>query len=266
MDPAGKVAVVTGAAGGIGAALARRLVEADARVVLVDLDETAVAATAAALGGTAVVADAADEADLRRVLSTAEESAGPVDLYAANAGVLRGVGLDASEEDWRTSLEVNLMAHVRAARLLVPGWLERGAGHFVSTASAAGLLTQPGVATYAASKHAAVGFAEWLAVTYGPRGVGVTCVCPMAVDTAMLRAGERSDDAASRMATRFVTASGAVLAPLDVADRVLEAVREDRFLVLPHPEVGDFVRRKAVDHDGWVRAMQRFGRTVVDQA
>jgi NAD(P)-dependent dehydrogenase (short-subunit alcohol dehydrogenase family) len=268
MDPSGKVAVVTGAAGGIGAALTRRLLEAGARVVMVDLDADA---TTAALGSPtddalAVGADAADEADLRRVLAVAEEAFGVVDLYAANAGVLRGVGLEATDEDWRVSLEVNLMAHVRAARLLVPGWVERGAGHFVATASAAGLVTQLGVPTYAASKHAAVGFAEWLAVTYGGHGVGVTCLCPMAVDTAMLRAGEASGDPAARAATRSVTASGAVLSPLDVADQVLEAVRDGRFLVLPHPEVATFVRRKAADHDAWVRGMQRFGESLHAEA
>jgi NAD(P)-dependent dehydrogenase (short-subunit alcohol dehydrogenase family) len=264
MDPAGTVAVVTGAAGGIGAALSQRLVEAGARVVMVDLDGDAVTAAARPLGGGALglPADAADETDLGRVLAHARDTFGPVDIYAANAGVLRGVGLEATEEDWRVSLEVNLMAHVRAARLLVPGWLERGRGHFVSTASAAGLVTQIGVPTYAASKHAAVGFAEWLAVTYGARGVGVTCVCPMAVDTAMLREGEDSDDPAARAATRSVTASGAVLSPLTVADQVLDAVREDRFLVLPHPEVATFFQRKAADHDAWIRGMQRFGESL----
>ncbi len=263
MDPRGKVAVVTGAAGGIGAALSRRLLEAGARVAMVDLDADRVAAAAGSSPDALPLgADAADEAGLRSVLAEVEETFGPVDLYAANAGVLRGVGLQAGDEDWRVSLDVNLMAHVRAARLLVPGWVERGSGHFVATASAAGLMTQLGVPTYAASKHAAVGFAEWLAVTYGAQGVGVTCVCPMAVDTAMLRAGEESDDPDARAATRSVTASGAVLSPVEVADQVLAAVRDGRFLVLPHPEVGTFFQRKAADHDAWIRGMQRFGKSL----
>ncbi|MDN5851901.1 MAG: SDR family NAD(P)-dependent oxidoreductase [Actinomycetia bacterium] len=265
MDVAGKVAVVTGSAGGIGAALAQRLVEHGARVVLTDLDAARLEATAAALRATqpagSVVAHAGDVTQDEHIAATlriARESFGPVGLYFANAGVGGGVGLEASEAEWHHALEVNVLAHVRAARRLVPEWLERGEGYFVSTASAAGLLTQIGSATYAVSKHGAVAFAEWLAVTYGARGIRVSCLAPMGVDTAMLRAGADSADPVSRRSARAVIEAGRVLVPLEVADLVLAAVLEERFLILPHPEVLEFFRRKASDYDRWIRGMQRY--------
>lgn len=266
--PGQKVAIVTGAAGGIGAALARRLLEAGTRVVVSDLDGDRLAGTVARLSPvagpgsvTAVAGDASAEADIARMIEAAEHSFGPVDGYYANAGVGDGSGLEASDDEWRLALDVNVLAHVRAARLLVPGWLERGSGYFVSTASAAGLLTQIGSATYSVSKHGSLGFAEWLAVTYGDRGVGVSCVCPMGVDTDLLRTGMTSTDGeGGRMAIAAVTGAGDVLDPLTVADEVLEAVAQRRFLVLPHPEVHDFARRKLDDHDRWISGMQRYRR------
>jgi NAD(P)-dependent dehydrogenase (short-subunit alcohol dehydrogenase family) len=264
----GKVAIVTGAAGGIGAALAQRLVENGARVVVTDLDEARVTAVAKELSGShpgsivAAAADASSEQDLIRLITLAEDSFGPVDIFAANAGVGFGVGLESSDADWQTTIDVNVMAHVRAARLLVPGWLERGSGYFLSTASAAGLLTQIGVPTYAVSKHGAVAFAEWLAVTYGDRGIAVSCLCPMGVNTNMLNAGAESDDATSRAGSKAVTDAGDVLEPLDVADFVLDAMDEERFLVLPHPDVLEFFRRKSSDYDRWIAGMQRYRRSV----
>lgn len=255
----GRVAVVTGAAGGIGAALAEALIGAGARVVVSDLDEARLAATAERLGAVAVAGDASSEETITAMIAAAEEHFGPVDLFFANAGVGDGSGLDASDEQWRTALDVNLLAHVRAARALVPGWVERGNGHFVSTASAAGLLTQIGSATYSATKHAVVGFAEWLAVTYGDDGVGVTCLCPMGVDTEMIRTGMGSaEDEGGRVAISAVTGAGEVLAPRDVAEQALTAVEAGTFLVTPHADVREFVRRKADDHDRWIRGMQRY--------
>lgn len=259
------VAIVTGAGGGIGAALCRRLVENGARVVATDLDgerlDKEVAAIRAdhpdAIVGIAGDCSATDH--IRASIELAESSFGPVDLYAANAGV-GGLGenLDSTEEDWQTSIDVNLMAHVRAAKLLVPGWIERGSGHFLSTASAAGLLTQIGSATYSATKHAAVAFAEWLSVTYGDRGVGVSCLCPMGVNTNMLNSGATSDSEIARKGAKAVTEAGMVLEPLEVADMVIEALGTDRFLILPHPDVLEFFRRKASDYDRWLRGMRRY--------
>jgi NAD(P)-dependent dehydrogenase (short-subunit alcohol dehydrogenase family) len=209
-----------------------------------------------------MAADVSSEEDLRAVLRAAEERFGPVDLFFANAGVAIGTGLDATDEAWERSLAVNALAHVRAARLLVPGWLERGTGYFVATASAAGLLTQIGSPTYAVSKHAAVAFAEWLAVTYGDRGIRVSCLCPMGVNTELLHAGFEADEPAGSLAARTVTAAGAVLEADEVAERTLEAVAEERFLVLPHPEVLDYFRRKGADYDRWLAGMRRLQAAV----
>jgi NAD(P)-dependent dehydrogenase (short-subunit alcohol dehydrogenase family) len=217
MDINGKVAVVTGAGGGIGAALADALVAAGARVVVADLKTDGVEAVAKRLNAdvpnsaVAVAGDVSRTEQIQRLIQTAEESFGPVDLYFANAGVGGGVNLDASEDDWDLAHQVNVMAHVRAAQLLVPGWVERGTGYFVSTASAAGLLTQIGSATYSVSKHGAVAFAEWLSVTYGDRGVKVSCLCPMGVNTDMLTGGAPIANQTQRQAARAVTEAGGVL-------------------------------------------------------
>lgn len=258
------VAVVTGGSGGIGRALAQRLVERGARVLVTDLDPETVAATVAALmpaGRGRVVGLAGDcsvETHLQAILDLAEDRFGPVDLFVANAGVALGQGLDAAEEDWQASIEVNVLAHVRAARVLTPPWLERGRGYFLSTASAAGLLTQIGQPAYSVTKHAAVAFAEWMSVTYGSRGIAVSCLCPMGVNTAMLALAAESEDEAARVSARAVTASGGVLEPLDVADVVMEGLSDERFLILPHPEVAQFYRRKAADPDRWLTSMQRY--------
>lgn len=268
MDFAGKVAVVTGGGGGIGGALAEGLVTRGARVVVVDLDtqaaEKVVADIAAGAPGSAVAmgADVSDENRIREILDHAEAEFGPVDLYFANAGVTGLPGLDVGEDVWEQSLDVNLRAHIRAARLLVPKWIERGGGYFVSTASAAGLLTQLGSATYSVTKHAAVGFAEWLSVTYGDRGVQVSCLCPMGVNTALLYSGEESGNALGDLATRAVTGAGAVLEPPQVADAVFDAMSEGRFLILPHPEVLEMFRHKGADYDRWIGGMRRYQRAL----
>ena len=255
MDIAGTVAVVTGAASGIGAALAGRLVGAGARVVAVDLDGAAAQRVADEIGAVAVGGDVSDPSVIAAAVEKAESEYGPVDLYFANAGIPGGLGLDAPDERWALAWDVNVMAHVRAAQLLVPKWLERGGGYFVATASAAGLLTQIGSAPYAVTKHAAVGFAEWLSVTYGDRGVRVSCLCPMGVDTPLLKAGF---DDREQLAARAVTTSGAVLSPDVVADLVLAALDEERFLILPHPEVLTFYRNKGSDYDRWIGGMRRY--------
>lgn len=269
LTPEGSVAIVTGAAGGIGAAVARRLLDGGARVVVSDLDEARLAASAAELARVAgeervaaAAGDASDEAVIAEMIATAQDRFGAVDLYVANAGIGDGLGLGADDAQWAKVMDINLMAHVRAARLLVPGWVERGRGYFASTASAAGLLTQIGSATYTVSKHGAVGFAEWLAVTYGAQGVGVSCLCPMGVDTDLLRSGMGAEGDDGGRAVAAVRGAGEVLDPLTVADDFLAAIAEGTFLVLPHAHVAEFVSRKASDRDRWIQGMQRYAETL----
>ena len=257
----GTVAIVTGAASGIGEGIAQRLLERGASVVLGDLDASRLDATAARLederpGRVAHVAG--DAADAEHVAALVAAAPGDVDLYVANAGVFRGFGLDVDDADWSLAWDVNVMGQVRAAQALVPGWVERGSGCFVSTASAAGLLTQLGSPTYSVTTHAAGGFAEWLAATSGDRGVQVCCLCPMGVRTDMLTEGETSTDETARLAMRAVVGAGGTVTPLDVADVLLEALEAGTFFALPHPEVGTMYARKAADTDRWVAGMQRF--------
>jgi NAD(P)-dependent dehydrogenase (short-subunit alcohol dehydrogenase family) len=265
MDLSGKVAVVTGGASGIGRALALRFAEEGARgVVVADLDgEGAEAVSAQIAEGKAIAVggDVATEAGVDELIDAAEGAFGQVDLFCANAGVAVGAELGAPEE-WELSFRVNINAHFLAARRLLPGWLERGEGYFLTTASAAGLLTQIGSAPYAVTKHAAVAFAEWLSVTYGDRGVRVSCLCPMGVDTPLLREGLDTPDSGEGLGARVVETAGDLLQPEEVAAVVVEALREERFLVLPHPEVLTFFRRKGDDYDRWLAGMRRLQRRV----
>jgi NAD(P)-dependent dehydrogenase (short-subunit alcohol dehydrogenase family) len=252
MELTDRVAVVTGGASGIGRALAHRFADAGARgVVVADLDSDGARAVAAAIGprALAVECDVAVGAQVAELVARAEEAFGPVDLFCANAGVGVGTDLDTPPADWDLAFAVNVRAHVHAAQALLPGWLERGEGYFLATASAAGLLTQIGSAPYAVTKHAAVGFAEWLSVTYGARGVRVSCLCPMGVRTPMTEG--------DHLANAVVAAAGAMLEPQEVADAVLAGLRTERFLILPHPEVLTFLRRKADDYDRWLAGMRR---------
>ncbi|MQY23401.1 SDR family oxidoreductase [Nocardia macrotermitis] len=265
MDVSGKVAIVTGAGAGIGAALARGLAGAGAKVVLADL-AVAVVEVGAELGERAVsvVGDVTDVAVIRELVARAESEFGPVDLYFANAGIFGARGLDGSDEQWAAAMEVNVMAHVRAAQVLIPGWEQRGSGYFVVTASAAGLLTQIGSAPYAVTKHAAVGFAEWLNITYGDKGIRVSCVCPMGVDTDLLRAGNEdfTEAAANEEAIRAVVAAGEVLTPEQVAADILSGVADERFLILPHAQVLEMYRHKSADYDRWLAGMRRYQATL----
>ncbi|NDK90223.1 SDR family oxidoreductase [Gordonia desulfuricans] len=263
MEIENTVAVVTGAGGGIGGAIARALAARGARVVVTDLDEASVAVTAADIekaGGSAraLAGDAASQEHIEAVIAAAAEAFGPVDLYVANAGIGGRGGIDATDADWERAIDINLMGHVRAARLLVPDWVERGRGYFLSTASAAGLLTQLGSATYSVTKHAAVGFAEWLSASYGDRGVRVSCLCPMGVDTKLLRPEAMPDDPNGDLMQRAVETAGEVLTVEEVAEVVLAAIDDERFLILPHPEVLEMYRRKGADYDRWLRGMRRF--------
>jgi NAD(P)-dependent dehydrogenase (short-subunit alcohol dehydrogenase family) len=252
----GTVAVVTGGANGIGAAIARRIAAAGAAGVLVaDLDETAADAVARELAATGVPSvgrrvDVADRVEIESMVQAAETVFGPVDLMVSNAGIGTNAGIDADDSLWQRSWDVNVLAHVHAARALLPSMLERGGGAFVHTCSAAGLLTMLGDAPYAVTKHAAVAFAEWLSVTYGSRGIQVGALCPQGVETELLRS------AGGSIAEQVVRLAGKVLQPDDVAVEVVAAIGDGRFLILPHPEVADHLRHKAADPDRWLAAMR----------
>ena len=251
MDPRGKVVVVTGAAGGIGGALVRGLLSAGAaRVVAADLRaddiETADRVEARAL-------DVSDGAATTALVEDVTAAHGPIDMWFANAGIAGGGGYDAPLEVWQRQLDVNVISHVHAAQALFPGWIARGEGYLVTTASMAGILTSLGDGVYAAAKHAAVGLAEWLAITHAEHGIKVSCVCPGAVDTPMLRGGAGGDAAKATA----VIGGGEVISPDDAAARVIEGVREDRFLIYTHPEMRQFVVGKAEDPERWIRGMTR---------
>jgi NAD(P)-dependent dehydrogenase (short-subunit alcohol dehydrogenase family) len=238
--------VITGAGGGIGAALARRFAGEGARVVVNDIDAGAAKAVADEIGGLAVPGDASGiVAEARAALG------GGIDIFCANAGVGSMAGVEAEDAVWNHVWDVNVMAHVRASRELLPEWLERGGGRFVATVSAAGLLTMPGDAPYSVTKHAALAFAEWLAVTYKHRGVHVHAVCPQGVRTDMLRgAGEAGE---------LVLAPTAI-EPEDVAEAVMRGIADERFLILPHPEAADYYVARATDTDRWIGGMNRVQR------
>jgi NAD(P)-dependent dehydrogenase (short-subunit alcohol dehydrogenase family) len=260
---------VTGGASGIGRALALRFAAEGARgVVVADLDGDGAEAVATEIGediSFGVGCDVADELQLEAVLERAAETFGPVEVFCANAGIGTGMGLDAPDEVWDAILDVNVRAHVIAARQLVPGWVERGEGYFVSTASAAGLLSQIGDAPYAVTKHAAVAFAEWLSITYGDAGVRVSCLCPMGVKTPLLLGGLELEGNEG-VGARVVQASGKLLEPDDVAGTVVDAMSDERFLVLPHPEVLEYLRHKGTDYDRWLAGMRRLQAHVVGSA
>jgi NAD(P)-dependent dehydrogenase (short-subunit alcohol dehydrogenase family) len=251
MDLKGKVVVVTGGGNGIGLALCRRFAAEGADgLVVADIDSGA-ERVARELGGRAVIGDVSVEADVARIVADAVGAFGRIDLFCSNAGIFTAGASDTTDAEWERIWRINVMAHVYAARSVVPAMLARGGGYLLQTASAAGLLTQIGSAPYAVTKHAAVAFAEWLAITYGDRGLKVSCVCPQGVRTRML-------DDASGPARRFVAETA--VEPALVAESVVEGLRAERFLILPHPEVAEYFRRKADDYDRWIRGMQRLQR------
>jgi NAD(P)-dependent dehydrogenase (short-subunit alcohol dehydrogenase family) len=253
MDLGDRICVVTGGAAGIGRALCLRFAAEGARhVVVVDRDADGALETAQTIGdrATASTADVTVEADIQAVIDRTEEDYGPIDLFASNAGTLSALGIDAPDDIWSRVWQVNVMAHVYAARALIPRMLERGHGYLLNTASAAGLLSQPGDAPYSVTKHGAVAFAEWLAITYGDTGIKVSCLCPMAVATAMIGVGAGTTLAGA-------AAVQGVLTTEEVADAVVEGLRDERFLILPHPEVATFEQRRAADRDRWLAGMRR---------
>lgn len=247
MELRDKVVVVTGGANGIGRALCRRFAAEGARgVVVADLDGDGAARVAEEINGLAVATDVSVEADIIRLVAGATKQYGPIDLFCSNAGIGIDGGAEVGDPDWQRIWQINVMAHVYAARAVLPGMLERGEGYLLQTASAAGLLSQVGSAPYSVTKHAALAFAEWLAITHGDAGIKVSCLCPQGVRTDMLekaRGGAFLRDGA--------------LDPEQVADSVIKGLAEERFLILPHEEVAEYFRRKADDYDRWIRGMRR---------
>jgi NAD(P)-dependent dehydrogenase (short-subunit alcohol dehydrogenase family) len=258
----GKVVVVTGAANGIGRACAAAFARAGAKVAIADLNGDDTAAAAGEIGALGIATDVSVEADVKHLVAETEKQLGPIDLFHSNAGIGVDGSIDAPDELWDRIWKVNTMAHVYAARAVLPSMLDRGEGYLVSTASAAGLLTQIGNASYSVTKHAAVALAEWLAVTYGDLGIKVSCLCPQGVNTNMLRGSTSDIDRASASAVR---AGGDVLEPDQVADVVVQAIRDETFLILPHPEVLEYLRRKTSDYDRWLGGMRRLQARVRTQ-
>ena len=255
MDLNNKVVIVTGGASGVGRALCRRFATEGARgVVVADLNSVGAREVADEIGGLAITIDVSNEQDNFKLVAAAIEAFGQVDLFCANAGITgEAGGAEVPDRDWQHIWEVNVMSHIYAARAVLPGMLDRGEGYLLHTASAAGLLAQIGGAPYSVTKHATVAFAEWLSITHGAAGLKVSCLCPQGVRTNMLLGpgGER---------VSFLL-DGAIEAE-DVADAVVQGLAAERFLILPHPEVGEYFRRKAEDYDRWLAGMRKLDARV----
>ncbi len=250
MDLKGRVIVITGAARGIGRALARRFqAEQPEAIVVVDIDGESVSRVAAEVGGTPTQCDLTRESDVERLVKQVESAHGRIDLFCSNAGIAVGGGPEASDADWQRIWDVNLMAHVYVARHVLPAMLDRKDGYLMGTVSAAGLLNHVFAAPYAVTKAAALSFFEWLAIAHGDEGLRVSCLCPQGVNTDML-AAERN-----QLGIDFLTAGA--LEPEAVADAVVKGIADESFLILPHPEVAEYFRRKADDYDRWLRGMRR---------
>lgn len=243
---------------GIGRALCQRFAAEGARAVVVaDLEFDKAQQVAAEIGGVAVKTDVSNEADIINLVKQATEQFGRIDLFCSNAGIIgKPGGAEVSNEDWQEIFGVNVMAHIYAARAVLPQMIERGEGYLLQTASAAGLLTQIGSAPYSVTKHAAVAFAEWLSITHADRGLKVSCLCPQGVRTRMLLGEDGTGE-------NFLVAGS--VSPEEVADCVIKGLAEERFLILPHPEVADYFQRKANDYDRWLRGMRRLQANVLDK-
>ena len=245
-----RIVVITGAASGIGKALAQRFAKEGAKLVVsADKNGEGAAATAKETGGIAFTTDVSKEEDIIHLIETVEKEHGPIDLFCSNAGIGYGGGAEVSNERWDRIWDINVMAHVWAARHLVPRMIARGGGYLFSTASAAGLLSQIGSAPYAVTKHAAVGLAEWLAITHGDQGIKVSVLCPQAVRTAMT-AGNAGG----------VASIDGMMEPEVVAEACLRAIEKEEFLILPHPEVLDYMRNKTNDYGRWIGGMRKLAR------
>jgi NAD(P)-dependent dehydrogenase (short-subunit alcohol dehydrogenase family) len=255
VELAGKHVVVTGAASGIGRACAARFVAEGARVVAADRDQARVRAVGEEIGALAVGADVSRESEITALIAAAQEHHGPIDLFFSNAGVAGpGGGPEAPDAALQETWEINVMAHVWAARALLPAWLERGEGYLLSTASAAGLLTQVSALAYSITKHAGVALAEWLSITYGDAGINVSCLCPQGVRTPMLDVALEDPIGAAPLL------AGGVMEPDEVAAVVVEGVRDERFLILPHAEVANHMALKGAQPERWLKGMRKLVR------
>jgi NAD(P)-dependent dehydrogenase (short-subunit alcohol dehydrogenase family) len=256
MELAERTVVITGGASGIGRALARRFAQEGPKLLVVaDLNLQAAQDVAREVGGEALRVDVGREEEILALIDRARELGGPVDLFCSNAGVPGPPGgPEAPNEEWDRAWRVNVMAHVWAARALIPEMVQRGDGYLMSTASAAGLLTQVGAQVYSVTKHAAVAVAEWLAITYGDAGIKVSCLCPLGVRTPML------DGAMEDTVGAAALLQDDLLEPEDVAESVLRAIREERFLILPHSHVAEYMARRGADDDRWIAGMRRLVR------
>jgi NAD(P)-dependent dehydrogenase (short-subunit alcohol dehydrogenase family) len=256
MELSNRIAVITGGASGIGRGLALRFHAEGARhVVVADRDEAGARAVAETVGGSGVGVDVSDEAGIRALVETTEREQGPIDLFVSNAGYVTLGGLEAPVEDLQRMWGVHVLAHLYAARAVIPGMVRRGGGYLLNTASAAGLLSQFGSLHYTLTKHAAVALAEWIAITHGHQGIKVSVLCPQAVATNI---GPNSPDYDKMQVGDDVASADGVLQPEDVAQVVVDALRAERFHVLPHPEVAEYVQRKGTDVDRWIAGMQRW--------
>jgi NAD(P)-dependent dehydrogenase (short-subunit alcohol dehydrogenase family) len=246
--------VVTGGANGIGKELCRRFHEEGARAIVVaDLEMERAAEVAASVGGLAVATDVSTEADVEQLVLLATMVNGPIDLFCSNAGIFIEGGVETTNADWSRIMGINVMAHVYAARAVLPAMIARGEGYFLTTASAAGLLSQIGSASYAVTKHAAIAFAEWLAITHGDQGIKVSCLCPQGVRTRMLLGEDGEKDSFLKAGSVSVD---------QVADAVIKGLEAERFLILPHPEVLEYFQRKSGDYDRWLRGMRKLRERV----
>ena len=257
MQLEGKIVVVTGAGSGIGKALVKKFISEGAKaVVAVDINAETSLQTASELGCIAMSADVAKEDDIIRIIEDREKEIGPINLFCNNAGIAIGESEQSSNKEWQAIWEINVMSHVYAARHLVPRMIKRGGGYFLNTASAAGLLNQIGGAAYGTSKHAAVGFGEWLAMTYAHQGIKVSLLCPQAVRTAMTA---NAEDQGTKAA-----AGDGMMEPDQLADIVVEHLERDAFLILTHPEVKTYMERKSSDYDRWISGMNRLQQTLAE--
>jgi len=257
VELANKIIVITGGANGIGKAMGVRFKAAGAKhIVVADLDADGARSVASDIDGTAMQVDVGDEDAIVNLIETTERDVGPIDLFCSNAGIAAADSLDAPNDEWQLIWDVNVMAHVYAARHLVPRMVKRGGGYLMNTCSAAGLLNQIGGVAYGVTKHAAVGLGEWIALTHAHEGIRVSLLCPQAVRTAMT-----SGAAMNNKGVAAAAADGMIEAEA-LAETVVEGLRDERFLILPHAEVEEYMRRKTADYDRWIRGMNRFHQSI----
>ena len=250
MELENKIVVVTGAANGIGRAMAIRFAKENAKAVIcADLDENGACETAQQINGIGKKLDVSDPNAIADLIEQIENDIGPIDLFCSNAGILMAGGVEVPDDQWQKIWDVNLMSHVWAARYLVPRMAARGGGYLLNTSSAAGLLNQVGSAPYGVTKHAAVGLAEWIAMSYGDQGIKVSLLCPQAVSTKMIRGFEE-----------HVASIDGVIKPEDVAEACVQGIRDEKFLILPHPKVSTYIKNKAENYDRWIGGMRKLNR------